>query len=100
MFANLPPAEILSDEVMANRRESSDVDVHRRYAFSMTAKEKLLRDVLDLGEARAVRARIVVAEDSEEETEMAPLPEGWGETLTGEPMPNIAAAVRHSRESH
>jgi hypothetical protein len=66
----------------------------------MTAKEKLLRDVLDLDEARAARARIVVAEDSEEETEMAPLPEGWGETLTGEPMPNVAAAVRHSRESH
>ena len=66
----------------------------------MTAKEKLLRDVLDLDEARAARARIVIAEDSEEETEMAPLPKGWGETLTGEPMPNVAAAVRHSRESH
>lgn len=31
---------------------------------------------------------------------MAPLPEGWGETLTGEPMPNVVAAVRRSRESH
>ena len=34
------------------------------------------------------------------EDEMAPLPEGWGETLTGEPMPNVVAAVRRSREGH
>jgi hypothetical protein len=66
----------------------------------MTAKEKLMRDVLDLDEAKAARARIVVAEESEDEPEMVPLPEGWGETLTGEPMPNVAAAVRRSRESH
>jgi len=32
--------------------------------------------------------------------EMAPLPAGWGETLTGEPMPNVVAAVRRSRENH
>ena len=36
----------------------------------------------------------------EEPTEMAPLPAGWGETLTGEPMPNVVAAVRRSRENH
>jgi hypothetical protein len=65
----------------------------------VTAKEKLLRDVLDLDEAKAARARIVVVEEPEE-SEMAPLPEGWGETLTGEPMPDVAAAVRRSRESH
>jgi hypothetical protein len=41
----------------------------------------------------------VVVEEPEEEPEMAALPEGWGETLTGEPMPNVAA-VRRSRESH
>jgi hypothetical protein len=35
-----------------------------------------------------------------DEDEMAPLPEGWGETLTGEPMPNVVAAVRRSREGH
>jgi hypothetical protein len=62
----------------------------------MNAKEKLLREILALDEADAARARIVVAE----ETQMAPLPSGWGETLTGEPMPNIPAAVRGSRESH
>lgn len=65
----------------------------------MTAKEKLLRDVLDLDEAEAARARIIVADVGEDEPEMAPLPAGWGETLTGEPMPNVAAAMRRSRES-
>jgi hypothetical protein len=70
------------------------------YPLDMTAKEKLLRDVLDLDEAKAARARIVVAEEPEDGPEMVPLPEGWGETLTGEPMPNVAAAVRRSRESH
>lgn len=34
------------------------------------------------------------------ESEMAALPAGWGQTLTGEPMPNVAAAVRRSRETH
>ena len=62
----------------------------------MTAKEKLLREVLDLDEASAARAWIVIPD----EPDMAPLPAGWGETLTGEPMPNVAAAVRRSRESH
>jgi hypothetical protein len=66
----------------------------------VTAKEKLLREVLDLDEARAARARIVIPDESVDEPEMAALPEGWGETLTGEPMPNVAAAVRRSRESH
>lgn len=66
----------------------------------MTAKEKLLREILDLDEAEAARARIVVPDEPGEEPEMAALPAGWGETLTGEPMPNVAAAVRRSRESH
>lgn len=55
-----------------------------------------MREVLDLDEAEAARARIVISE----EPEMAPLPVGWGETLTGEPMPNVAAAVRRSRRFH
>ena len=65
----------------------------------MTEKERLLRDVLDLDEARVARAQIVVVPEPEDEPLMAPLPEGWGETLTGEPMPDVAAAVRRSRES-
>lgn len=32
-----------------------------------------------------------------DEPEMAPLPANWGETLTGEPMPNVVAAVHRSR---
>jgi hypothetical protein len=35
-----------------------------------------------------------------DELEIAALPKGWGETLTGEPMPNVVSAVRRSRESH
>jgi len=67
----------------------------------VTAKEKLLREILDLDEAEAARARIVVPDEpAAGEPEMAPLPAGWGETLTGEPMPNVAAAVRRSRDSH
>jgi hypothetical protein len=66
----------------------------------VTAKEKLMREVLDLDEVRAARARIVIPDEQVDEPEMAPLPPGWGETLTGEPMPNVAAAVRRSRESH
>jgi hypothetical protein len=71
-----------------------------RYDLTVTAKEKLIRDVLDLDEAKATRARIVVGDDAEADWETVPLPEGWGETLTGEPMPDVAAAVRRSREEH
>ena len=66
----------------------------------MTAKEKLLREVLDLDDAKAARARIVIPDEPGDEPEMVALPAGWGETLTGEPIPNVAAAVRRSRESH
>jgi hypothetical protein len=67
---------------------------------SVTAKEKLLRDVLELDEAKAARARIVVVEEPEHEAETVPLPEGWGRMANGEPMPDVAAAVRRSREGH
>lgn len=66
----------------------------------MTAKEKLIRDVLDLDEAKATRARIVVLDDAEADWETVPLPEGWGTMANGEPMPDVAAAVRRSREEH
>ena len=55
--------------------------------------------MLDLDEASAERARIVVPDEPADDMEMSGLPAGWGKTLTGEPMPNIAAAVRRSRES-
>jgi len=66
----------------------------------MTAKEKLLRDVLDLNEAKAARARIVVTDEPAPESETVPLPEGWDRMANGEPMPDVAAAVRRSREGH
>jgi hypothetical protein len=66
----------------------------------VTAKEKLIRDVLDLDEARATRARVVVLDEPELDSEMVPLPEGWGRMANGEPMPDVAAAVRRSREGH
>lgn len=40
----------------------------------MTAKEKLLREVLDLDDAKAARARIVIPDEPADEPEMAPLP--------------------------
>jgi hypothetical protein len=79
------------------RRSATPSDSGRIEA--VTEKERLLRDVLDLDEARAARAQIVVVPEPELERRMAPLPEGWGETLTGEPMPDVAVAVRRSRES-
>jgi hypothetical protein len=61
----------------------------------VTAKEKLLLRVPGWTDEQAeVALRAVEAE----EPEMARLPEGWGETLTGEPMPNVVAAVRRSRD--
>lgn len=56
--------------------------------------------MLDLDEAKAARAQIVVIPEPTDEPQMTSLPEGWGETLTGERMPDVAAAVRCSRESH
>ena len=29
-----------------------------------------------------------------------PLPEGWKRTITGEPMPDVVAAIRRSRMGH
>lgn len=69
----------------------------------MTAKELLRQRVDELSEAEAETAlRLIDARRKGEadEPEMAPLPQGWGETLTGEPMPNVTAAVSRSRETH
>lgn len=66
----------------------------------MTAKEALIREVLELDEAEAAQARIVVGGDGLDEVDVVGMPEEWGTTLTGEPMPNIVAAVRRSRASH
>lgn len=86
--------------LIADQPESAGAKENRRYASSVTAKEKLIRDVLDLDEAKATRARIVVMDEPEPESEMVPLPEGWDRMANGEPMPDVAAAVRRSREGH
>ncbi len=44
--------------------------------------------------------RLIDAELRADESDVAALPEGWGTTLTGEPMPDVAAAVRRSRAAH
>ena len=66
----------------------------------MTTREKLERllDRLSEAELEAKYERLLAVVEGE--PEMAPLPRGWGETLTGEPMPNVVAAVRRSRASH
>jgi hypothetical protein len=64
----------------------------------MTLKERLRKLV---GKGLGVSANGAVRTASVgEPPEMAPLPVGWGETLTGEPMPNVVVAVRRSREGH
>lgn len=66
----------------------------------MTTREKVekLLDQLSERQLEAEYHRLRTTVDGDDG--MAPLPEGWGETLTGEPMPNVVAAVRRSRESH
>lgn len=65
----------------------------------MTAKQRLLQEVPKWTEREAeIALRAVEAANGE--GEMASLPEGWGETLTGEPMPDVVSAVRRSREAH
>lgn len=66
----------------------------------MTTREKVERllDQLSEPELEAEYERLRRAVQGDDE--IAPMPDGWGKTLTGEPMPNVVAAVRHSRDSH
>lgn len=72
---------------------------------SVTTKDRLHQLVDELSDREAedtlrlLDARLQGASENAR-GEMASLPEGWGETLTGEPMPDVAAAVRRSRELH
>ena len=66
----------------------------------MTTREKLERLLDRLSEVELEAEYERLRESVEGEAERAPLPRGWGETLPGEPMPNVAAAVRRSRASH
>jgi len=83
-----------------------------QYNLPMTTKERLHRLVDTLTDREAEGAlRLLDAEhqalvvsrppgETDEEGALAALPEGWGATLTGEPMPDVAAAVRRSRAMH
>ncbi len=66
----------------------------------MTTREKLERLLDRLSEAELEAEYERLRDAVACEAEVAPLPRGWGETLTGEPMPNVVAAVRGSRASH
>lgn len=89
-------------EVVSTEGQGRRLCLHRKggYDLGVTAKEKLIRDVLDLDEEKATRARIVVVEEPDLESDTVPLPESWGRMANGEPMPDVAAAVRRSREGH
>jgi hypothetical protein len=71
----------------------------RRYDRRVTTREKVekLLDRPFEGALQAEYERLVAAI---EEPEVAALPDGWGMTLTGEPMPNIVAALHRSRATH
>lgn len=72
----------------------------------MTTKERLHKLVDELSDheaentLRLLDARHRGDHSESNESEMASLPAGWGNTLTGEPMPDVVAAVRRSRETH
>ncbi len=63
----------------------------------MATREELHQELDALPDRQVPKARIVV---DETEPDIVGLPEGWGETLTGEPMPNVVAAVHRVREEH
>jgi hypothetical protein len=66
----------------------------------MTMRAKIERLLGRLSEAQLEAEYERLRETVDGQPEMAPLPAGWGETVTGEPMPNVAAAVGRSRVSH
>jgi len=66
----------------------------------MTTREKVEQLLDQLSEAQLEAEYERLRETVEGPPEMAPLPAGWGETVTGEPMPNVVAAVHRSRASH
>ncbi len=66
----------------------------------MTAKGELLSLMPNWTDEQAAIALRAVELTVIDEAETAPLPAGWGETLTDEPMPNVAIAVHRSRDGH
>jgi hypothetical protein len=75
--------------------------------LGMTAKELLAKRVPTVSEAQAQRALLALdaepvssREGESAEPDVVGLPESWGRMANGEPMPNVVAAVRRSREEH
>lgn len=66
----------------------------------MTAKETLLERAREWTDEQAQIALRAVEESDPPASQMAALPQGLGETLTGEPMPDVVTAVRRSRAAH
>jgi excisionase family DNA binding protein len=54
--------------------------------------------------ARKVGTQHVIEEDAlaafEPQSDRSAVPDAWLRTMTGEPMPDVVAAVRRSREGH
>jgi hypothetical protein len=59
--------------------------------------EELRAQLEELSEQEAEHAQIIVTRP---EADVAGLPDGRGETLTGEPKPNVVAAMRRVRDEH
>jgi hypothetical protein len=66
----------------------------------MTAKERLLLEAQRWSEREAEIALAAVERADGGEPAVASMPQGFGETLTGEQMPNVVAAVRRSPDDH
>lgn len=57
----------------------------------MTAQERLRAPLEALSEDEAERTQIIVGRPVQD---VVGLPDGWGKTLTGEPMSNVASPRR------
>jgi hypothetical protein len=64
---------------------------------AMPTREELHALVDSLPEPQLPTARIVVEED---EPDIVGRPKGWGTMDNGQPVPNVVAAIRRSREAH
>lgn len=65
----------------------------------VTTRKKIERLLDQFSEAQ-LQAEYEHLLTAAEEPDMATLPDGWGYTRTGEPMPNVVAALHRSRASH
>jgi hypothetical protein len=66
---------------------------------AVTTREKIDRLLDQLSEAE-LQSEYQHLLPSVDKPDVATLPEGWGQTRTGEPMPNVVAALHRSRASH